>query len=49
MEQGVAYDFNNRWKYSVINRGSQWRINLIINYLENPNIKNPWIHLEWRP
>jgi hypothetical protein len=49
MESGVAYDFNNSWKQSVLNTGSEWRINLIIDYLENPNTKNPWLNLGWRP
>jgi len=49
MEPGFAYDFNNSWKHSVLNTGDKWRINLIIDYLQNPNITNPWLHLGWRP
>jgi hypothetical protein len=49
MEPGIAYDFNNSWRHSVLNAGDQWRINLIIDYLENSGTKNPWLHLGWRP
>jgi hypothetical protein len=49
MEPGIAYDFNNSWRHSVLNAGDQWRINLIIDYLENSDTKNPWLHLGWRP
>jgi hypothetical protein len=48
MEQGIAYNFNNSWRHSVFNTGDEWRINLIIDYLENPETKNPWLHLGWR-
>ena len=48
MEQGIAYDFNNSWLHSALNKGTEWRINLIIDYLENPETKNPWLHLGWR-
>lgn len=49
MSLGNAYDFNNRWMHEVLNTSKQWRINLILDYLEDPTIKNPWSHLGWTP
>jgi hypothetical protein len=49
MQAGYAYDFNNRWIHSVQNQSNHWRINLILDYLEDPTVTNPWAHLGWRP
>lgn len=49
MQAGQAYDFNNRWIHSVENVASTWRINLIVDYLENSSIRNPWARYGWRP
>lgn len=49
MDVGYAYDFNNRWIHSVENNSSSPRINLIIDYLEDPAVPNPWSRYGWRP
>lgn len=49
MHGGHAYDFNNRWLHSVENISSSWRVNLIIDYLEDPKVTNPWIKYGWKP
>lgn len=36
MTPGVAYDFNNRWEHAVHNRGATPRINLMLEYLPDP-------------
>ena len=36
MTPGVAYDFNNRWQHAVHNAGDTPRINLMLEYLPNP-------------
>ncbi len=40
MTPGVAYDFNNRWRHGVDNRGEAHRINLMLEYLPDPD----WIY-----
>lgn len=37
MEPGVAYDFNNRWPHGVRNEGATPRINLMVEYLPDPD------------
>ena len=49
MQAGKAYDFNNRWLHSVENTSLTWRVNLIIDYLENPSVANPWTRYGWKP
>jgi hypothetical protein len=43
MQAGHAYDFNNRVRHSVRNKGRRPRINLFIDYYPNPGyiVKNP--------
>lgn len=36
MTPGVAYDFNNRWRHGVENLGDSPRINLMLEYLPDP-------------
>ncbi len=36
MTPGVAYDFNNRWQHAVHNAGDTPRINLMLEYLPDP-------------
>ena len=36
MTPGVAYDFNNRWQHGVENNSDKPRINLMLEYLPNP-------------
>ncbi|MCM2680855.1 aspartyl/asparaginyl beta-hydroxylase domain-containing protein [Echinimonas agarilytica] len=40
MKQGNIYDFNNRWDHGVQNRGSVDRINLMLEYLPEPE----WVY-----
>jgi hypothetical protein len=49
MEGGKAYNFNNRWLHSVENVSEAWRVNLIIDYLEDPEVRNPWARYGWKP
>lgn len=49
MTEGLAYDFNNRWLHAVENASDRWRVNLILDYLEDPSIPNPWLRYGWRP
>lgn len=43
MQQGHAYDFNNKLRHSVRNEGRNARINLFVDYYPNPGtpIRNP--------
>jgi hypothetical protein len=43
MEAGHAYDFNNRLRHSVRNRGRRDRVNLFVDYYPSPGIvvQNP--------
>lgn len=43
MRPGVAYDFNNRKRHSVRNKGRRDRVNLFIDYYPDPGIvvRNP--------
>ncbi|WP_426956586.1 aspartyl/asparaginyl beta-hydroxylase domain-containing protein [Muricoccus radiodurans] len=43
MQKGHVYDFNNRVRHSVKNKGKQHRINLFVDYYPNPGpvIRNP--------
>jgi hypothetical protein len=49
MQTGHAYNFNNRWLHSVENVSSTWRINLILDFLEDPTVPNPWARYGWKP
>jgi hypothetical protein len=44
MELGHAYDFNNRVRHSVRNKGRRHRLNVFIDYYPNPGllIRNPF-------
>lgn len=43
MKEGHVYDFNNRVKHSVMNKGKQDRVNLFIDYYPEPKpfVANP--------
>lgn len=43
MQAGFAYDFNNRRRHSVRNRGKRHRINLFVDYYARPGVvvRNP--------
>jgi hypothetical protein len=49
LSAGVAYDFNNRWLHAVENASDFWRVNLILDYLEDGAVPNPWLRYGWRP
>jgi aspartyl/asparaginyl beta-hydroxylase (cupin superfamily) len=49
LSTGVAYDFNNRWLHAVENASDFWRVNLILDYLEDGAVPNPWLRYGWRP
>ena len=40
MTPGVVYDFNNSWNHGVRNDDDRARINLMLEYLPNPE----WVH-----
>ena len=41
MKFGRVYDFNNRWRHSVRNKGKRARINMFIDYYPDPGLYVP--------